>query len=77
MSPQCLHPSFGSIRLTVWKEISFEEFQVGCCGGHLGYRNKTVLAILNFYVAPMPHTKFRLNPTYCLGGDRRFSARGH
>ena len=25
----------------------FEEFQDGCPGGYLGYRNKTILAILN------------------------------
>ena len=38
-------------------------------GGHLGYRNGTILAILNLYVAPMPPIKFRLNLTYILGGD--------
>ena len=38
----------------------FEDFQ----GGHLGYRNRTILGILNLYVAPMPPIKFRLNPTY-------------
>ena len=27
-----------------------------------------ILAILNFYVSPMPPLKFRLNPTYGLGG---------
>ena len=37
--------------------------------GHLGYRNVTILAILNLYVAPMPLVKFRLNSTYGLGGD--------
>ena len=31
-------------------------------------RNETILAILNLYVALMPHIKFRLNPTYGLGG---------
>ena len=34
--------------------MSFEEFQDGVHGGHLGYRNGTTLAILNLYVAPMP-----------------------
>ena len=55
----------------VWK-MSFEEFQDG---GHLGYRNRTILAILNFYVASMSPIKFRLNLTYGLGGDvvRRIS----
>ena len=48
MSLWCLPSSFSSIWLTVW-EMSFEEFQVGCHGGHLGYRNRTMLAILNLY----------------------------
>ena len=52
----------------VW-EMSFEEFQDGRHGGHLGYRNGTILAILNFHVATMPPTKFQLNPTYGPGGD--------
>ena len=47
----------------------FEEFQDGCHGGHLGYRNGTILVILNLYDAPMPPIKFWLNPTYGLGGD--------
>ena len=38
----------------VWEEMSFEEFQYGCHGCHLGYQNGTILAILNLYVAPMP-----------------------
>ena len=37
-------------------------------GGHLGYRNGMILAILNFYIALMLPIKFRLNPTYSLGG---------
>ena len=49
--------------------MSFEEFQDGHQGGHLGYRNGTILTILNLYVAPMPPIKFRLNLTYGLGGD--------
>ena len=49
--------------------MSFEEFQDGIHGSHLGYQNGTTLAILNFYVAPMPHIKSWLNPTYGLGGD--------
>ena len=27
--------------------MSFEEFQDGCSGGHFGYQNGTILAILN------------------------------
>ena len=50
-------------------EMSFEEFQDGCHGGHLGYPNGTILAILNLYVARMPPIKFRLSLTYGLGGD--------
>ena len=40
-----------------------------CRGGHLGYRNGTILAILNFRVTLMPPIKFWLNPTYGSGGD--------
>ena len=68
MSFQCLKPSFGSIWHMVW-EMSFEEFQHGCHGGHPGYRNRTILAILNLCVTAMPPIKFWLNPTYGLGGD--------
>ena len=49
--------------------MSFEEFQDGHPGGHLGYRNGTILAILNFYLTVMPPIKFWLNPTYGSGGD--------
>ena len=42
--------------------MSFEEF-----GGHLEYRNGTILAIPNFYVAPLAPNNFQLNPTYGLG----------
>ena len=52
----------------VWEEMSFEEFQDGHHDGHLGYRNRTILAILNLYKAPMPPIKFQLNLTYGLGG---------
>ena len=62
-------PSFGSVRLAVWYELSFEEYRDGHRGGHLGYQNGKNLAILNFYVAPMPPIKFRFNPTYSCGGD--------
>ena len=48
--------------------MSFEEFQ-GRPGGHLGYQNGTILAILNLHVATMPPTKFQFNPTYGTGGD--------
>ena len=53
----------------VLEEMSFEIFQDGRHGGHLGYWNGTILAILNIYVTVMSPIKFRLNPTYGLGGD--------
>ena len=43
--------------------MSFEEFQDGHHGGHLGNRNGTILEILNLYVAPLnprPHPRFPL-----------------
>ena len=49
--------------------MSFEEFQDGRHGGHLGYQNGTILAILNLYVTWMPNIKFQLNLTYGFGGD--------
>ena len=49
--------------------MSFEEFQDGHHGSHLGYQNGTILAILNLHVAAMPPTKFQLNPTYGSGED--------
>ena len=49
----------------VW-EMLFEEFQDG---GHLGYRNGMILAILNLCVTVTPPIKFWLNLTYSLGGD--------
>ena len=49
--------------------MSFEEFQDGHHGGHLGYWNIMILAIMNLPVAAMPHTKFQLKQTYGSGGD--------
>ena len=49
--------------------MPFEEFQDSRHGCYLGYRDGSILAILNLYVAPMPPIKFRLNLTYGLGGD--------
>ena len=46
--------------------MSFEKFQDG---RHQGYRNKTILAILNLCVTVMPPIKFQLNRTYGLRGD--------
>ena len=66
MSLRCLPSSFRSIQLNVWDEMSFEEFQDG---GHLGYQNGTILAILNLYVAWLPAIKFGLNLVEGLEGD--------
>ena len=38
-------------------------------GGHLGYQNEMILAILNLHAATMPPTKFQLDPTYGSRGD--------
>ena len=52
---------------------SYLWFERRCClkkhGGHLGYRNRTILAILNLYLALKPPIKFQINLTYGLGGD--------
>ena len=49
-------------RRLVWR---FSRWPLWC---HLGYWNRTILAILNQCVAPLPPIKFRLNTTYGLGG---------
>ena len=67
--PKCRPQSLGSIRLTVREQTWFEYFLNGHCGGHLGFRNGTILAIPNLYVAPISPIKFQLNPTYGLGED--------
>ena len=46
----------------VWEEMSFEEFQEGCHGGHLGNRNRTILAIFNLCVTDVS-IKFQFNWT--------------
>ena len=43
--------------------MAFEEFQDGHPGGHPGYQNGMILAILNFCVTVMSPIKFLLNPT--------------
>ena len=65
---QCLPSSFSLISFTVWVEMSFEEFQDSHHGSHHGIQNRMILAILNLYVALMPHIKFKLNLTYGFGG---------
>ena len=41
-----------------WEEMTFEKFQDGCHGGHLGYHKGTILASLILHVALMPPTLF-------------------
>ena len=61
------------MRLTVWEELSFQDFQDGRHGDHLGYRNGMSLTILNLHVALMPSTKFGLSVTEASGAeDSRF-----
>ena len=38
--------------------MSFEELQDGSHGDYPGYQNRTILAILNLVVPPMPPIKF-------------------
>ena len=47
--------------LAIQEQMWFEDFQDG---GHLGYKDETILAILNLHVALMSSTKFWLNLTY-------------
>ena len=47
--------------------MSFEKFEDGRHGGHLGYQNGMILAILNLCLTVMPPIKFQLNQIY--GGD--------
>ena len=76
MSLRCLPSNLGSIPITVWEEIAFEEFQDSPHGSHIGCQNGTNLPVLNLHVSPMPPTKFQLNPTYLSRADvvSRFSS---
>ena len=49
--------------------MSFEEFQNGSHGGHLGCWNGMNLAVLNLNVSTMPPTKFQLYQIYHSGAD--------
>ena len=49
--------------------MGLEDFIDGCHGGHLGYRNGTIIANENRHVDPMSPIKFQLNLTFRLGGD--------
>ena len=50
----------------VQEQVTTEDFQDGCGGGHLGYCNKTILISLNLHVAPMPLTILWLILNYIL-----------
>ena len=66
------HQVLAQYDLRFERRCCFDEFQDGNHGGHLGYRNRLILAILNLPVAHynyMPPMKCLLNPTYDLGGD--------
>ena len=58
MFPQCLPQSFSSIQLTIWEQMSFQDFQDGHHGGHPGYWNETNLAIFNLQVTQCLQTSF-------------------
>ena len=57
--------------------MSFKVFQ----DGHLGHRNATILAILNFHVTPIPQIKCQLNSTWlerrCRVNNFKTHAMGH
>ena len=57
MSLRCLPLSLGSILISGWEAMSFEEFQ----DGHLLCRNGTHLAVMNLHVSPKPPTKQSIN----------------
>ena len=48
-------------------EMSFEKFQDGCHGRHIGHQKITTLAILNLRVTHIAATELRFNPTYGSG----------
>ena len=66
MLPWCLQPRLGSTGQS-WEQMWLQDFQDGCHGLDIGMQQ--FLAILNLHVAPIPPTKFQLNPTYDSGGD--------
>ena len=53
----------------VLQEMSFEDFQDGCNGCHLGYLNGTKLANLDLHIALIPATKFQFNLSYGYGEE--------
>ena len=59
-----------SARSDLWfGRCRLKNFKMAPMAGHLGYRNGTILSILNLCVTVMLPFKFWLNPTYGLGGD--------
>ena len=65
---ESLCPSNASHQVSAQSDLWFGR-SMAAIWDDLGYRNGTILAILNLYVATMHPTKFQLNPTYGSGGD--------
>ena len=75
MSLRCLPSSFGFIRITVLEEISFEEFQDGSLGGHLGYWNGTNAAHRLGSIRVWEQMWFQDFQDGCPGGHLRYRNR--
>ena len=62
-----------SFATSAWRDVvwRFTAILEQCLqfGNHLGYYNRTILAILNSFVPLMSSKRFQLNLTCCLGGD--------
>ena len=57
------------LNLKIQEKMVFEQFQECHHGGHPGYWNGTILAILNLHVNSKLPTKFGLHPTLRAGAD--------
>ena len=53
--PDTSHQVLAQSNLTFGSRMRFEDFKDGHNGGHLRYRNRKILAILNLYVTPCSH----------------------
>ena len=62
------HQVLAQSDLRFGRRYRLKNFKMAAYGGHLGYRNGTILIILNLCVTVMPPIKFWLNSTYSLGG---------
>ena len=59
--------SVNLIRLVVCENISKTDFQDGGCGGHLGFKNHTILARFDLEVVLLLQSKFQFKSTQGLG----------